>query len=106
MAQLAQADMGEQGRDLADTRPVAEVEEPRRRRIGDPVDDDPLEAQGDTVAGLLGELEGDLLLGAGHEDPDGSWPQPSAHRRAAVLELAPAADQQVLVWTCSHDWHR
>jgi hypothetical protein len=106
VAQLAEADVDEQVRDLRHPGSAAEVEEPcRRDGIGDAVDDDPLEAQGDAVPGLLRELEGGFLLRAGHEHEDGTRPQEDLHGRATVVDLPSAADQQVLVRARFHDRH-
>ena len=106
MAQLAEADMRQERADLCDPGRAAEVELARRRdRIRDPEDDDPLEPQGDPVLRLLGELEGGLLLRAGHQHEDGARAQDRVDGRAAVLEGSLVADQEELVGTGIHNGH-
>ncbi len=65
VAQLTEADMGEERGDLPDAVPTAEVEESGGgARVRDPVDDRALEPERDAVLRLLRELERGLLLRA------------------------------------------
>ena len=107
MAELAVADVGEQGRDLGRAVALGEVEHGGGRDgVGDPVDERALESQRDAVLGLLGELERGFLLRARDQHVDGARAQECRHRRAPVLEYPLSTDQQILVRTRAHDGHR
>ena len=106
MAEFAEADVGEGGRDLADPT-GAEIEEPGRGdRVDDAVDERPLEPQRDAVLRVLRELEAGLLLGPRDEDVDGAGAEDGLDGGPVVLEPPVTSDQQVLARTCLDDGHR